>query len=172
MKLPFQTVKTFTTILSKDEVICFVRERLNRRSKFLLFSSNDYVGAIESKRFKFYKSFNTRHGRANPKIKGTIVNENPTTVEIQIAPHYLRVLFFMIFPCVFIPTAILSSQMTINGVLREPEMLERIGFGLFGGVGPMIWCYFDSIRPIKETELWIRQKLMLKENTVSSVTTK
>jgi hypothetical protein len=69
----------------------------------------------------------------------------------------------MIFPCVFIPSAILSDQMTINGVLRKPELIERIGFGLFGGGGPMIWCYFDSIRPIKEAELWIVEKLKLKE---------
>jgi hypothetical protein len=49
--------------------------------------------------------------------------------------------------------------MTINGVLREPKLIERISFGLFGGVVPMIWCYFDSIGPIKETEQWIIEKL-------------
>lgn len=165
MRLPFQIVKTFTTIHSREEVISFVRERLNRKSKVFFISSSDYVGSIKGKEFKLYKNFNARSGRANPKIKGTIVSENPTTIEIRISPHYLRVLFFMIFPCAFIPAAILSEQITINGVLREPELFERIEFGLFGGGGPMIWCYFDSIRPIKETELWITEKLKLEEKT-------
>ena len=53
--------------------------------------------------------------------------------------------------------------MTINGALRETELSERIMFGLFGGGAQMVWCYFDSIRPIKETELWIRGKLGLTE---------
>ena len=162
MGLPFQTVKTFTTHLSKDEVIGFIRERLSRKSRFLFITTSDYVGSIEGRTFNFYKNFNARYGRSNPKIKGTISTENHTTVEIKISPHYLRVLFFLIFPCVFIPTAILSDQMTINGVLREPELIERISFGLIGGGGPIIWCYFDSIRPIKKAEVWITEKLKLK----------
>jgi hypothetical protein len=164
MSPPFQVSKTFTTSLKRDEVINFVRERLNKQSKVLFISSKDYVGSINGRNFNLYKNFNSRYGGSNPKIKGTITTENPTTIDIKIAPHYLRIAFFMIFPIVFIPAAILSDQMTINGVLKEPEISERILFGLFGG-GPMIWCYFDSIRPIKETELWIKQKLGLIEKT-------
>lgn len=165
MRLPFQIVKTFTTSYSKDEVIGFVRERLNRKSKVLFISTSDYVGSIEGRTFQLYKNFNSRSGPAYSKIKGIVLIENPTTIEIRITPHYLRILFFMIFPCVFIPGAILSNQMTINGVLREPELIERVGFGLFGGVVPMIMCYFDSIRPIKKTEQWITEKLKLKEKS-------
>ncbi len=166
MKLPFQTVKTFTTTLSKDEVIGFVRERLNRQSKILFISSNDYVGSIDGRSFKLYKNFNGRYGRSNPKISGTITTTDPVTIDIKISPHYIRLLFFSIFPIVFVPAAIFSDQMTINGVLREPEMSERLFFALFGGGGPMIWCYLDSIRPIKETELWIKEKLKLTEKTI------
>ncbi len=55
--------------------------------------------------------------------------------------------------------------MKIGGVLREPEISERIFFALFGGGVPIIWCYFDSILPIKETERWLTEKLKLKEKS-------
>jgi hypothetical protein len=163
MKLPFQIRKTFTTALSEDDIIKFVRERLNRRHRLLFLSSPEYVGSIDGKSFKIYRNFDARYGRSNPKVHGTIMSSNPTTIEIKVSPHYLRILFFSIFPIVFVPAAILSDQMTINGVLREPELSDRIFCALFGGGGPTIWCYFDSIRPIKETEDWITEKLGLKE---------
>lgn len=102
MRLPFQLIKTFTTSLSQDEVFAFVQERLNRKNKFLFFSSNECVGSNDNSFFKFYKNFNGRYGRSNPKISGTIISANPTTIEIKISPHYFRVLFFLVFPLVFV----------------------------------------------------------------------
>jgi hypothetical protein len=121
MQLPFQLIKTFTTSLSSDEVLAFVKERLNRKHKFPFLSSNEYIGSIDDSSFNLYKAFNSKYGRSNPKVSGTIISDNPTTIEIKISPHYFRVLFFLTFPLVFIPGAIFSDQMTINGVLREPE---------------------------------------------------
>lgn len=163
MRLPFQVVKTFTTQYSREEVLAFVQERLNRKSKLLFISFVEYIGSIKGATFSFYKNFNPSHGLSNPKIKGTILSESPTTIKVQISPHYLRVLFFLLFPCVFIPAAITSDEITIDGVLREPELFERILIGLFGGGGPLIFCYFDSIRPIKKAERWITDKLKLTE---------
>ena len=163
MRLPFQVKKTFLTTLSKDEVIGFVMERLSKRSKFLFLSSKVYVGSIKGTTFNFYRNFDRKYGRSNPKILGTILASDPTTIDIVISPHYFRILFFLIFPMVFIPAAILSEEMTINGIIREPTLSERITFALFGGGMPTIWCYFDSIRPIKQTEYWIREKLKLYE---------
>ncbi|MBX9783988.1 MAG: hypothetical protein K2X48_11930 [Chitinophagaceae bacterium] len=44
MKLPFQTVKTFTTTRPVNEVMNFVDELLNGRSKFLFISSSNVKG--------------------------------------------------------------------------------------------------------------------------------
>ena len=161
MKLPFQIVKIFTTRLSSSEVMSSISNLLDEKSKFLFIPLNDNIGSIARNSFQFYKTYNIRSGPANPWIKGVIVMENPTTIEIKISPHWHRVIFFMIFPVIFIPTAFLDSQMTINGILREPTFLERIAVVLFGGIGPIIWCYLDSIRPIKIAENWIKDRLML-----------
>jgi hypothetical protein len=163
LRLPFQIKKTFSTTLSKEEVLSFVKERLARRHKVLFGSSPEYSGSVSENSFIFYRIFNAQHGRANPKISGKIKSFNPTVIEVKVSPHYWRISFFLIFPLVFIPVSFLSDQMTINGVLKEPELSERIFFGLFGGGMPTIWCYFDSIRPIKSTERWLREKLSLKE---------
>jgi hypothetical protein len=165
MSLPFQTTKTFITTLSKDDIIEFVRERLNRRDKFLFISSREYIGSINGRTFKFHRIFNFRSSPAYPKISGVITASDPTILEITITPHYFRILFFLIFPMVFIPSAFLTDHMTINGVFRAPELSERVSFALFGGVGPLIWCYFDSIRPIRKTELWLKEHLNLTEKT-------
>ena len=165
MKLPFQIHKTFTTTLSQEEVMYFVRELLNRRSKFLFISSKDYTGSIDGSSFNVNKIYNSRSGPAYPKVKGTIININPTTIEIKITPNYSRIFFFSIFPIIFLTGVFIADKMTINNVLREPEFFERVLFGLFAGVGPMIWCYFDNIRPIKHTESWIIKKLGLEERS-------
>ncbi len=166
MRLPFQTLKTFRTSLSAEEVIAFVQERLSRRTKVLFFSQRDYAGSINGMAFNLYRKFHFS-GRSFARIKGAVLSADPTLIEIKIFPHYWRILFFMIFPCVFLPSAILNDQMMINGVLRKPELAEkRIWSGLFG-IGPMVWCYFDCIRPIYEAEKWLIDKLALKEKSRS-----
>jgi len=89
------------------------------------------------------------------------LSDNTTQINIKIYPHIFKVLFFLTFPAIFIPVAIFSDQMTINGEIRMPEFSERIFFALFGGGIPLVWLYFDSIRPIKRTESWIRNELEL-----------
>ena len=163
MNLPFQLRKTFTTTHSQEVIIEFIQERLSRKSKVLFITWSEYIGSITGKSFNFYKNFNVRRGPSNPKISGTITAINPTTIDIKISPHYFRVLLFLICPIVFVPVAILNSQMTINGVLRAPYIYERIVLGLIGSGIPIIWCYFDSIRPIKKAELWLKEALGLKE---------
>ena len=164
-KMSFSIVihKTFISPLSKEEVFTFVYDKLNSQSKFLFFSSNDYGGHVDENYFKFYKKFNENSGPAYPKIIGTIKSEYPTTIEIKIKPHYFRIAFFLIFPLVFIPNSLINYQMIINCTLRTPELYERILFALFGGGLPLLWCYFDCIRPIKKTEAWLRKELQLSE---------
>jgi hypothetical protein len=69
----------------------------------------------------------------------------------------------LIFPIVCIPTALFTSEMKINGVLRAPELFQRMLMGVLAGGGPLVWCYLDSIRPIKRTEAWLREELQLTE---------
>ena len=163
MKLPFEIEKSYTTYLTTEEVMNFIRGRLKKRKDGLFGGSLMYFGSLQENSFRFYKVFNARTGPGNPTIRGTITEGSRTTIAIRITPHYFRILFFMLFPCVFIPEAILMDSMSVNGVLRVPDSSERIWVALFGGVGPLIWCYFDSIRPIHITEKWLKSKLKLEE---------
>jgi len=54
------------------------------------------------------------------------------------------------------------DEITINDVLKKPNLQDHFLFSL-GGIVPGIWCYIGFIRPIKKTELWIVEKLNLKE---------
>ena len=163
MSLTISIHKTFITPLSKEDLLTFVNNKINSKSRFLFFSSNDYNGSIKENKFKFYRKFNIKLGPAYPKVIGYIKSESPTVLEIKIKPHYFRVAFFLIFPIIFISSALFSLQMTINGVLRPPVFYERLFLALFGGGLPLLWCYFDSIRPVKKTEAWLQQEWQLSE---------
>jgi hypothetical protein len=164
LDFPVSLVKTFTTRLSKEEVISFVRERINSRTKFLFLSMKDYKGSISGNTFELQKAYSSQHSPSFPKIQGKVISGNPTTVELEISPPYFRILFFLIFPTLFVPAFVFSDEITINGVLRTPSIIERISFAGVMGIGPLVWCFFDCIWPIWKAEKWLKQELSLEES--------
>ena len=53
--------------------------------------------------------------------------------------------------------------MTINGVLREPTMNERIGWALFIIGVPALIYYLNCIRPLQKLHRVLKNKLGLEE---------
>lgn len=163
MRLPFQIKKTYSTPFSQQEILHFVQNRLNGNTRQSYFSSGNYMGSIKENRFKLKKKRFSKNSPSYPQIKGSIIADKPTEITIKITPSYLVMLFFLVFPLIFLPVAIFSDEIRINGVLREPKLYERFLIG-FLALLPLILGYFKVIRPIKQTEAWIKKKLLLEES--------
>jgi hypothetical protein len=95
-----------------------------------------------------------------PKIKGYIHGENPTSVDLRIVIPYFLIFFYLSFAIAFIALAFVN-EMNINGVVREPELWERLGFALSGLILPSIAFYYTTLRPVKIIEARIKEKLLL-----------
>jgi hypothetical protein len=163
MILSFTIIKKYTTFKTKEEILDLMNSQLNEK----------LLGGLRID--KFYTEFNTNIFKIQrvsfgvdlflenyPIIISKIFIENPTKLEVKIKPNYSNIAFFSIFVVGFIFGAIFLNEITINGVFKSPDLLERLLFSL-GGVIPGIWCYFSFIKPIYKTEKWFVEKLNLKE---------
>ena len=149
-------------MLSSSEVRNAIHELLNTKSKFLFFSINSFFGSVDGREFSLRAHTGDRLGMflMAPKIKGSIVGENPTTVALTIVIPYFLIFFYGIFGVAFISLAFVN-EMNINGVAREPNLFERLGFVSAGLVFPLIAFYYTTLRPIRLLEARVKEKLLL-----------
>ncbi|HAT81275.1 MAG TPA: hypothetical protein DCS17_07780 [Flavobacterium sp.] len=163
MKLPFTISRKYKTSLTKNEIFKIIGE-VKSEKLFQGIRLDKFEGVILENSFQLQReSFGLDISLENyPLVTCKIEKENPTVIELLIKPNYLDIAFFMIFVVTFISVAIFSDEITINDVLKKPDLFERVLLSL-GGIIPGIWCYIGFIRPIKKTEKWIVEKLFLKE---------
>lgn len=163
MKLPFTIIKKYKTSLDKEDIFKIIGE-VKSEKLFKGFRIDNFRSVILENSFKLQRdSFGLDLTVENyPSITCEIEKENPTIVKLAIKPYYHDIAFFLIFVVVFISVAIFCNEITINDILKKPNLYERFLFSL-GGIIPGIWCYIGFIRPIKKTQKWIVEKLNLKE---------
>jgi hypothetical protein len=163
MKFPFTIVKKYKTLKTKDEINDIINSQGNEKLLYGLRIDKFYT-EFKTNEFKIYReSFGVDFFLENyPLITSKIMSENPTKLEVEIKPNYFNIAFFGLFVVGFILGAIFLNEIEINGVLKNPNLLERLLFSL-GGIIPGIWCYIAFIRPIYKTEKWFVEKLDLKE---------
>lgn len=156
---------TFTTILSPSDVRSSIQQLFDTRSKFLFFSIKRYSGSINRNEFTLRAHTGDYVGMflMAPKIKGYIHGENPTMVDLRIVIPYFLIFFYLSFAMAFIALAFVN-EMNINGVVREPELWERLGFALSGLILPSIAFYHTTLRPVKLIEARLKEKLLLVPN--------
>jgi hypothetical protein len=153
---------TFTTVLSSSEVRSEIQKFIDAKSTFLFFSVKTYSGSISGNEF----TLRARSGDyismflMAPKIKGNILGENPTTVNLRIVFPYFLIFFYLAFAIAFIALAFVN-EMNINGVVRAPELWVRIAFVVSGLALPPIAFYYTTLRPIKLFEARLKEKLLL-----------
>lgn len=64
-------------------------------------------------------------------VKGRVTSDHRTVVDLKFQLPIIPAFFLFVLPLMFLPSFFTIDEMTINGVLREPTMNERIGFALF-----------------------------------------
>jgi hypothetical protein len=163
MRLPFQRRKTFTTPLSAEEAVVKIRELINTKTKILFFSIGEYTGSIDGNEFSLGKFSGESLGLFTSKIKGSIRLEDRTLVETRISLPYLPIIFYLIFPVMFLKIIFSVDEMNINGVLRRPEIYETIGMCFFVMLVPAIGFFMTTIRPILQTEARLKEILKLEK---------
>ena len=168
MRFTVQARKTFTTPLSASEVITAINRLINTKSKFLFILPSQYFGYVNTKEFNLGGHKGDRFGIFSPRIKGGILAEKPTTIEIRFVIPYLTTFFFLIIPITFSLVAAFTDQMTINGVVREPELSERIGFAFLGVFIPAPIFYISTIWPLKRVEAHLIDALKLEKKKAAS----
>lgn len=136
---------------------------LSSKSKILFFTIHHYYGHVKGLEFRFspYGNYQTR--LLAPMIRGQISNDHPTIVDLKFQLPIIPGFFLVMFPLMFVPSLLTSDEMTINGVLREPTMNERIGFTFFSLGVPAFIYYMNFIRPLQKLHRVIKAKLKLEE---------
>jgi hypothetical protein len=163
MRLTLSTNKSYSSILSKEEIIHELNN-LDREKKFGGLKVDQFDTNIMDSNFSIQRYSNGLDGftlEKFPLINGEIISEKPTVINIKLKPNLFTIVFFAIFVFTFIPVGIFIDEMTINGVKKVPTILERLTFAGLGGLIPGLWCYFGYIRPIKKAEIWIVNRLNL-----------
>ena len=162
MQLPLTIIKKYKTHLDKENIFKIIGE-VKSEKLFKGIRVDKFRSVILENSFKLQReSFGLDLTLENyPMITCEIEKEKPTIVKLIIEPYYQDIVFFMILIVAFISGAIFFDEITINGILKKPNLFERFLFSL-GGIIPGIWCYIGFIRPIKRTEKWIVERLNLK----------
>jgi hypothetical protein len=162
MTLPFLCPKLYTSEYSADQVKTIILELLAAKTKILFFSFKTHYGTLKDGQFKF-SAYNTELVMLSPTVKGKIFGENRTVVEIKDGIPIVMLLFYSLFPAFMIPMMWLSDEITINGVLREPTILERIGFSIFSIGVPGVIFFFNTFLPLRRLRGTLKEKLKLYE---------
>ena len=163
MKLPFSIIRKYKTSLAKEGIFKIIGE-VKSEKYYRGIRVDKYRTIILQNSFKLQReAFGLELTLENyPLITCEIEKENPTIVKLVIKPYYQDIVFFMLFFVTFISAAIFCDEITIDNILKKPNLLERFLFSL-GGIFSGIWCYIGFIRPIKKTQKWIVEKLNLQE---------
>jgi hypothetical protein len=142
-----------------------VQDMLSSKSKVLFFTIRHYDGYANGLEFRFFPYKGYRSRLLAPVVKGQVRNDHPTVVDLEFQPPIIPAVFLLVFPLMFLPLFFSTDAMTINGVLREPTMNERIGWGLFFIGVPASIYYLNFILPLLKLHRVLRKKLRL-EDTV------
>ncbi|MCB2380459.1 hypothetical protein LGH70_22895 [Hymenobacter sp. BT635] len=161
MVLPFTIAKVYTSALPYEQVNTLLNQLQPARQQFQLYQVNNYSADLVGNSFTLRNAYPRQNLPAMPKIKGEIMQEAPTTIRLQITPNYFLIAFLLLFPIIFIPSALFQDEWTINGVHRAPVLAERIMILVLAGGIPLAWCYVGAIIPVKKAEEWIVKKLAL-----------
>ena len=167
-KLPFAIQKHYTTPMEWRQVAKFMESRKSKKGDLWIFQNYVYKVSVENRRFTLKKISYSRRRPHYPTVEGVVVSESPLVLKIKIIPNYWLLIFYIIFPLVFIyPLVFISfsllQEMITNGDYRAPELWERFFMALFGVGFPLLLGWFNLIRPIRQTELWLMDKLSLSE---------
>lgn len=166
-KLPFAIQKHYTTPMEWRQVAKFLESRKTKKGGVWIFQNYIYEVSVENRRFTLKKISYSKRRPHYPTIDGVVVSESPLVLKINITPNYWLLCVYMIFPLIFIfPLVFISFsllQEMINGAYRASELWERFFMALVGVGLPLLICWFNLIRPIRQTELWLMDKLSLRE---------
>ncbi|MEO8515352.1 MAG: hypothetical protein ABI426_01340 [Flavobacterium sp.] len=162
MTMPFTIIKKYNTLKTKEEIYDIINSLKDKvEDGFIV---DKFYSQIKNNEFEIYResfgidAFLEHH----PLITSKILNENPTKLEVKIKPNYRNLAFFGIIVVTFISGALFMTEITINDVLKKPDIYDRLLFSLCGIISG-IWCYFGFIKPIYKTEEWVVEKFELKE---------
>ncbi|HEY0655883.1 MAG TPA: hypothetical protein VGD65_22260 [Chryseosolibacter sp.] len=159
--------KTYTTHLSPDQVKSAILELLATKSTFI-FSWPEYPGKLQGLDFSISNNILlATKSTPRPGVKGKIIpSETATVVELRPRIPILETFLCCIFPIIFISVMITTDEMTINGVVREPTLVERIFFSFFSIAIPGIVFGLIILLPISSMTRTLMQKLQLQETIV------
>jgi len=163
MKLPLSIDNYYSTNLTKEQVI-EVLNNLDIQKQFRGLRTDEFIVETTDSGFMVGRNTSGLDGftlEEYPVIEGVFTCDKPLTINIKIKPSYSTIVFFSIFVFIFIPVGLFSDEMTINHVLREPTIFERLLFAGVGSIIPGLWGYFGYIRPVKKAKIWIIEKLQL-----------
>lgn len=115
-------------------------DQLQRKSKLLFTSFRELHGSVRGAEFDISQS--KRSSWFAHRIIGQILSESQTVIKLTFSFPLLIVILFCIMPAIVIIQAVsaiwMSDVATINGVLREPALSERIMFSLFIIIVPAV----------------------------------
>jgi hypothetical protein len=160
--------KIYTTLLSPDQVKTILLDLMSIKGKFLFYSWKEYPGSLAGANFHISNLIFDYTNLTRPNVQGKIrpmpVGQKiETIVELKSGIPFFTLIFYGLFPTFMIPIMILTDEMTINGVLREPTVLERIGFSLLSFGVPGVIFYFTTLLPISRMKNTLVDKLKLSE---------
>lgn len=166
MKLPLALSKTYTTDLTKEEVLGFVHERLNRKHKTLFISIPEFKGSIQDSTFELRQIIGRYPGNNSVKIAGKILSTNPTQIQLTVRPLtliYIQLIFLLIFMIFFIKIGLNADTITVNGVEQMATLSDRLLIIGLSSILPLFVFFFLCIRPVRKTEKWLKEKWKLRE---------
>jgi hypothetical protein len=161
--LSFTSQKTFTTSFSEQQTLNTIQGMFSLNSKILFFTIRHYFGHMNGQEFVLstYNGYQT--GLLVPMVKGKVAHDDQTVVGLKFQLPIIPTFFLLVLPLMFIPIFFTVDEMTINGVLKEPTMNERIGWALFSIGVPALLYYLNCIRPLQKLHRVFKSKLKLEE---------
>lgn len=119
--------------------------------------------------FTSKRTFTTSFSEQQALIKGKVTREDRTVVDLKFHLPIIPAFFLLVLPLMFLPSFFTMDEMTINGVLREPTMNERIGWALFFIGIPALLYYTNFIRPLQKLHRVLKNKLRLEKKLNTSI---
>jgi hypothetical protein len=91
-------------------------------------------------------------------VKGTVTYNDQTIVDLKFQLPIVPAFFQLVLPLIFLPSFFTIDEMTIDGVLREPTMNERIGWALFFIAVPSLLYYLNFCTTTAEAAAGSQEK--------------
>lgn len=161
MPLPFTYQATLTTALSADEVAARMTEHNNQRNNVQYAWSFRYFGTVDRAGFSLRAQWD-RKEKNYTKVKGKLLSENPTTLELTITPGYLGLVTMLAFIILFFTVVMSTDQMRLNGVLRTFDFMTRLKIGGGISLALLAYLYFKTILPVGRAKRWLIKHLELR----------